>query len=418
MICEEQAALLLQRCELVAGKRLNGVRGNLLKAEHRAAAVWELLVLEELSRHGKVRYEPREGPSPDFQFEVSGTSIWIEAAFLYPRFWKEQKISRLVDQWLHELADRKGVLNRHIGVEFYGDIQNPAGPVRVLPGEHEKKRFLRGESVQSFFDAILASPREVHRLTHPDYTVRLVYLPDATEAGVSRGGGLVQEVAKTAKEHAVFRSIKKKARQHRLSEPRAVFLATDQSPAVSQIRSPGATSIPEAIGVAFSENQRISAVALVAIRNEHALQGRLSKVARGYLYLNPDAKNPIPEEIVPVLEGLNFSRWAYTFPHRKENAGPRSALGSCDASVQIRIGMGKVKEIELPASEVMAWLQGKSDPAGFIEQMETLRRVLAGNLQIKGCSFRKGDTELGEDDRIVLTLAPGYERVFWPTDES
>ena len=88
MLREEQAAELLRRCESVTGQHLKQVRGNLKKAESRASAIWELLVLEEVSRIGKVEYEPHKEGSPDILLSLTGgRKIWIEVAFLYPRFW-------------------------------------------------------------------------------------------------------------------------------------------------------------------------------------------------------------------------------------------------------------------------------------------------------------------------------------------
>jgi len=105
MLLEEQAAELLQRCERIVGRRLDQVRGNLRRAESRAAAVFELLVLEEAARHGAAEYEPGDGGSPDIRLSIPhGRKIWIEVAFLYPRFWKEERQSDVVCQWITEEA--------------------------------------------------------------------------------------------------------------------------------------------------------------------------------------------------------------------------------------------------------------------------------------------------------------------------
>ena len=57
MLIEEQAAALLARCEKILGIELRQTRGNLRNAS-RAAAVWELLVIEEAADIGYVEYEP------------------------------------------------------------------------------------------------------------------------------------------------------------------------------------------------------------------------------------------------------------------------------------------------------------------------------------------------------------------------
>lgn len=58
MLKEEQAAELLRRCESIAGRALKQTRGNLRRAETRAAAVWELVVSEAVAQLGRVELEP------------------------------------------------------------------------------------------------------------------------------------------------------------------------------------------------------------------------------------------------------------------------------------------------------------------------------------------------------------------------
>ena len=110
MLKEEQAAALLIRCEELTGQRLNQTRGNLRNAETRSSAIWELLVIEECSRIGKIKYEPLEGGSPDILLELTNNNkIWVEAAFLHHRFWKEEQLTRAVEQWIANEALRRGI---------------------------------------------------------------------------------------------------------------------------------------------------------------------------------------------------------------------------------------------------------------------------------------------------------------------
>ncbi len=67
MLREEQVAELLIRVEKAVGKELPQTRGNLRNPENRAAAVWELLVMETASHIGQIEYEPEGGESPDIR---------------------------------------------------------------------------------------------------------------------------------------------------------------------------------------------------------------------------------------------------------------------------------------------------------------------------------------------------------------
>src|SRR5713226_9757467 len=110
MLLEEQTAELLQRCERILGIELCQTRGNLRTADNRAAAVWELLVIEAVSHIGSIEYEPLPGASPDVRLRIrQGRPIWLEAAYLYPRFWDEERRSNAVVAWLFAEAKRRGI---------------------------------------------------------------------------------------------------------------------------------------------------------------------------------------------------------------------------------------------------------------------------------------------------------------------
>lgn len=151
MLLNEQAAELLKKCETIVGSELSQVRGNLQKAENRAAAVWELLVLEAASKMGEVKYEPHPGASPDIQLFLPGhRAVWIEVAFLYPRFWKEERKSIALTNWIFSEAERRGIPSYKIYPRLDGVIKGSAGPVRNLPELNERKQFLNSQEIKNF----------------------------------------------------------------------------------------------------------------------------------------------------------------------------------------------------------------------------------------------------------------------------
>ena len=133
MLKEEQAAELLSRCELLVGKRLDQIRGNLKNAESRSAALLELLVLEEVSRIGRVEYEPLDGVSPDILLTLPNErKIWIEVAFLYPRFWKQTRLTRAVANWIWPEAENRKIPSCSLSFKFDGE-RNLSGSIIKLP---------------------------------------------------------------------------------------------------------------------------------------------------------------------------------------------------------------------------------------------------------------------------------------------
>jgi hypothetical protein len=104
MLLEEQAAELVQRCERILGIALSQTRGNLRTADNRAAAVWELLVIEAASSLiDRIRASP--GASPDVRLDLARSCDLVEVAYLYPRFWDEERRSNAVVAWLSAEAN-------------------------------------------------------------------------------------------------------------------------------------------------------------------------------------------------------------------------------------------------------------------------------------------------------------------------
>ncbi|MHC4605274.1 MAG: hypothetical protein ACYS6W_18310 [Planctomycetota bacterium] len=159
MLKDDQAAELLRRCESIAGKKLSQVRGNLGQPQTRASAVWELLVLEAFSTIGKVEYEPEGESCPDVMLIGDDIgAVWIEAAFLYPRFWRNDRKSDEIVRWIYELLNKNKIAAFKVSYHFHGDDANKAGPTKKLPQLHEKKSFLGCPELSAFLARIEHAP--------------------------------------------------------------------------------------------------------------------------------------------------------------------------------------------------------------------------------------------------------------------
>ena len=266
MLIEEQAAELLSRCEKSLGLELSQIRGNLRNAETRAPAVWELLTIESAVGIGSVEYEPFQG-SPDIRLHLpisESRPIWIEVAYLFPRFWREERQTAAIAHWLFQEAKRRGIEPWKIQPRFDGERTSKAGRVRGLPKLHEQKKFIVNCEIVDFFNLIIEQPEEQHYHKMSHYTIQLSYLPKATGPYLSYRG-VAQEAPQTVKEHAVYRTLREKARQHNVSGPRVVCIGSDQSPVIAGLREPGQPSISEAIRTAFYEYTALSAVIIVSV---------------------------------------------------------------------------------------------------------------------------------------------------------
>lgn len=206
MLKEDQAAELLRRCETSVGKRLRQIRSHLRHPEQRAAALWELIVIDSAGQIGTLDYEPKTGGSrPDVKLQLStGRAIWLEATFLQPRFWKEERKSEAVRQSIIQELRRRNIAPGKIQYRFQTAAQSAAGPELRLPELRERGLFLREPGLSSFLDAVQRHPSEDRSYVSPHYSVSLHYIARADGRYVFTTAPRL-EVPETSGEHALYR---------------------------------------------------------------------------------------------------------------------------------------------------------------------------------------------------------------------
>lgn len=417
MLTEEQTAALLSRCESLVGITLSQVRGNLKRARSRAAAVWELIVLDEMARTGPVRYECLRGPSPDICLALpSSQQVWIEVAFLYPGHWREERQSQAVVHWTAREARRLGIAAFKVSCHFEGDRNDPRGPVRTLPNIQERGIFLGDSAVRLFFEAIKRNPTEDLLVKHPRYSLELRYCADA-EGPYLTSSGLAQDSPRDVKHHALYRVLKEKARQHKLTGMRIVCIGTDGSAALSHMTAPGRPRLRDAVAKAFSETRSLSAVLLVRIESVHVPLQSLERRAVAHMFLNPNAREPLSQEALGVISRLDFNRWHYWHPLVPYERSLRFADLKNVGPLVIRSG-GSGVNIEIPATVVLECLTGRTDLFQTYEAgpNDPVTKPLRDGWVISGCAWKDGDVESGEAPKIVLEMRPSSGSVYGAKD--
>jgi len=421
MLIEEQAAALLNRCENLLGIELRQTRGNLRRASSRAAAVWELLVIEAASRLGSIEYEPHPGASPDVRLRIKqGRAIWLEAAYLYPRFWDEERRSSAVVRWLLAEAERRGLARGTIRLRFDGAPRSRAGYKRILPKLHEQTLLLKHPALTRFFDEILSDRDGDRTCELSPYSISIAYSPKTSPYSI--GGGLAQESATAVSEHAVYRTLKAKAKQHDVAGPRVICIGSDQSPSLSSLNGPG-TGRPsgrEAAVAALSRYPSVSCVLIVTIRNMPGNFGQIERQARGQVIINPIARDQLTQAEVQSLCSMDFNRWTYTYPLPKwESDNPQTKRRRVSGRLICRLGGISVK-IEIPTDVVVDALAGKTSvlKAFGLSDNERVARALTDGWSIVSCSLVEGDLEAGEATKLALELVPSHLAVYWPNKRS
>lgn len=412
MLLEEQVAELLQRCEKLLGHELRQVRGNLQEPQNRAAAVWELLVTEAASRLGSIQYEPDPGGCPDIKLQLPcGRAVWLEATYLYPRFWDEERRTDAVRKWIFSQAQRRQIPLWKIFPRFDGR-PSPSGYVRELPLLHERPKFLKDPELVEFFDDILSQPNDPRSCKLSNYSVAISYMPNAPGPHIS-SGGLVQEAPKLISEHALYRKLKEKADQFSLSEPLIICVGGQNSPALTQGRGVGTVSIHDAVMAAFSKCRSLSAAIAVSIEYTAVVLGSSGRRARAELFTNPIATYPLAPEEIKALTAMNFNGWKYTFALEKWDAPQADIHQRVTGALTWRpLPMGI--EIEVPANIVVDALAGKTSLAQAfgLKQDDRIRRALEEGWVIESCRLIDGNIQAGEDRKVVLDLVPSQLSVF------
>lgn len=403
MLIEEQVSELLSKCERLLGKKLPKIRGDLWKVENRAAAIWELLVLEAAANVCPIEYEPLEGSSPDIRLHLPyGRPIWIEVTYLYPRFWKQERRSSDVRRLLFADIRRKGIPYSKILIRLYSE-QTKAGRLPKLPTHSEEKDFLNHPNLKRFYDHISSNPNDDFGCDLSPYTILVSYHSGA-KAPHAGYGSLVLESATIFSEHAVYRKLREKAKQFHIREPLVICLGSDQSPALSEVS--GRAHIHNAVREAFAKHQSLSAVFVISIALKAAIFEVLSRKAHADLIINPYARFPLRDEEIYLLRTIDFNRWKFTNPIEKIESNIERGRYATGPLRMREKGMGI--ELEIPVNIVIDALAGKKSlPDAYrLPKNHQISRVLNDGWVIESCSLKEGNLEDGETSKIVLELVP------------
>lgn len=127
-----------------------------------------------------------------------------------------------------------------------------------------------------FFIQIKVLPNQYHECSLSPYSVKVIFAhqysgPHATSRG------LQQEAPKVVEEHAVFRALEEKAKQHHVDGPYIVCIGSDQSPALSSLLGHGTISMEMAVTEAFKKHSNLSGAIIVSIAHELTVFGERKK---------------------------------------------------------------------------------------------------------------------------------------------
>jgi len=410
LLKDEQVAELLRRYRDVLSHNIAMIKGNLRNADNRASQVWELIVLDAAAHIGQVEYESHPGASPDIKLQLTDSRpIWIEVAYLYPRFWQDERKIYAVMHWIFNEAKRKNIPPYKICPCLDAQEESNAGPILKLPELHKKMDFLRDPEIELFFKHITDNPNDNFNLPLTRYSIILEYLPHA-HGPYSGWSGILLEKPQTVEEHTVYRVLRDKARQHDIDEPRIVCIGSDVSKVLSNVHA-----LKGAILAAFKEHSSLSATIIVTFKTVPGRHLGYETIAQHKIFVNRDAKNPLTQKELSLLDSIKFNHWKYTWPLPKKET-PNSP-GDYRMSGRLTHRCGKFGQIiEVPTRIVIDSLLGKTSliKEYRLDNEDDPLRILNSGWVVKSCSFKEADLKAGEASKIVFEFMPS-DSLFHPT---
>lgn len=273
-------AALLQRDQLVSiVDRLNRA-GN-----SRLPAMWELVMLDALSRGGVLRHEIQlpNGRRPDIELTVGlaeGEQVLIigDVATVSDAGLDEQNPVNALSAELNRLATKAGLNPNHFGYDVRGDRVGPYGDGRMklfLPAKGQLL-MLMGKEVAPWIYSLKAAPQRPDNFDYAAHEIGFSLTYDPTQR-FAQGGHLSYDVAASRDRNPLFKALKGKVNQLKGAPPTALrlIIACDGDSALLRqsplMRSPGTFSAREVAEDFLRKNSSIDAVLLATIEEQRQI---------------------------------------------------------------------------------------------------------------------------------------------------
>ncbi len=305
-----------------------------------------------------------------------------------------------------------------IECNFDGGFVDASGTHLALPAEHERRDFLASPEVSAFLAAVRAAPLERHSVRLSAHTITLTSRPRLSASDTFTSSSRpVLDSPRTVDEHAAFRALRSKLRQHKVDEPYIVCIGSDVSDVLRATMGGFRVRLEDALGAAVRRSGRLSGILIVPIESKMtAFGGSLSRSAIPQLFQVSNARHPFTDEDVRFLSGLDLNRWRYTFPlrttetlpqHRqpKVGGGVRVTSSSSKGPMKLTIPASLLVDVLADRKSLFAEFGGSFDPI--------LRSCLQEGWTVVGCKLLDGDIEQAEGAKMELELASPHEAVFW-----
>jgi len=296
------------------------VRRMNLKHTDRIPAMWELVLLDGLSKCGGLRNEPTlaGGKRPDFELTahpVSGDGLTIvgDITCVSDKGLDENNPVDALSKAVHRIATEAGLESRRFGVDIAGFRDGPVGNSRMrlrLPPGQELERLL-SKQLGPWLESAKAAPHKRSQYSWQDEQTEVTLTYDPTQPYFTVGYPSYTGATSRSK-HPLFASLRSKAKQLRnaSSEALTIIVACDGGCDLLAVPSQtvyGTYSATEVTEDFLRQNSGVCAVLLLAVEEGHAPVSRersYSLVHQLFLSKSPRNQERMSPESVTALEAL------------------------------------------------------------------------------------------------------------------
>lgn len=356
LISERQIEALLCECEAELARDLSGLRARLLHNRHYNGTIWELIVLYTAIKRTdlQIDYEPDDA-MPDIRFyNASGTRFWFEVSEVSSASNEQKNRINELRRWICEQLTKTGYQLKGAAI----DIRPKSSEFELsIPPIQSWKSEKKSYAWKSFISDISRNGSGTWDFANGNAHINL----KTNQLGFFTGGHPVPNLPKSAKQHPVYKLLKRKGEQIKKWEssitdkPIVVVICSTDISSEFDIKGNG-VGLEQAIYSALLDPSLLSSVhrynilhdgsfygsgikskrvmgarlisAVLFVRLENQLEGlsyKSNMIAAPILFDNPHAETPLSELDKKVVRGLNFNLVEYG-PGRE--AWQRSHKGS------------------------------------------------------------------------------------------
>lgn len=277
------------------------------------ATVWEVLILNVLSKIGKVKHEINfEGNSkPDIFFESSSIAPFVaDITAISDEYYDKENPINYFRECLNNFFSKEGLSAKHLSIDVENETVGNYGDKKIrltLPEKKDIPSFIRQE-FRLLLETIRHTPNQAFKteIKKENASFSIIYNPHSK---FSTGGHAAYTVPYSLTKNPIYNRLKKKANQLRKSKyvgVMGVFVCDGECDSLNNdfycLENYSQADIIQEI---FRVNTSLSFVVVLTPEEQHHIWGaKNTKYIKGIIYHNTKAKFPVNQDFFNELKKM------------------------------------------------------------------------------------------------------------------